>query len=169
MIQKTPYLSFPGRRAQISSCLPKVAQGIKGLASRLMPSAQLRLDAVKAASGPTDMTLAQAKEAGQRTLVIGRKPRCTISATWRARLVEALEAGLIGNPAWHYCLRKTKPELGCRSPRKHGRHLALMCAIPSVQLSHRERLSKRSAGSGLLCASRNLIVFLSDKMYTALH
>ena len=76
---KTPYLLFLGDAPDHLAV--KVAQGIKDWGPENAVG-QLRLDGCKADLGLTDMTLAQAKEAGAQTLVIGVANRGgTISAT----------------------------------------------------------------------------------------
>ncbi len=90
MIQ-TPYLLFLGDAPD--GLAAKVAQGIKDW----RPDAsigQFRMEGCKADMGLTDMTLAEAKEAGAKTLVIGVANRGgVISDAWKDVLVEALELG----------------------------------------------------------------------------
>ena len=125
---KTPYLLFLGDAPDHLAV--KVAQGIKDWRPENAVG-QLRLDGCKADLGLTDMTLAQAKEAGAQTLVIGVANRGgTISATWRAVLVDALEAGFDLASGLHNLLRN-EPEL-VAAAEKHGRSLHDV-RIPSVQ------------------------------------
>jgi len=90
MIQ-TPYLLFLGDAPD--SLAAKVAQGIKDW----RPDAsvgQFRMEGCKADMKLQDLTLAEAKAAGAKTLVIGVANRGgIISAAWKKVLVEALEMG----------------------------------------------------------------------------
>lgn len=102
MIQ-TPYLLFLGDAPD--SLAAKVAQGIKDW----RPDAsvgQLRMDGCKADLGLTDLSLAEAKEAGAKTLVIGVANRGgVISTAWKEVLVEALEMGFDIASGLHNLLR----------------------------------------------------------------
>jgi len=90
MIQ-TPYLLFLGDAPD--GLAAKVAQGIKDW----RPDAsvgQFRMEGCKADMKLPDMTLAEAKAAGAKTLVIGVANRGgVISNAWKKVLVEALEMG----------------------------------------------------------------------------
>ena len=155
---KTPYLLFLGDAPDHLAV--KVAQGIKDWRPENAVG-QLRLDGCKADLGLTDMTLAQAKEAGAQTLVIGVANRGgTISATWRAVLVDALEAGFDLASGLHNLLRN-EPEL-VAAAEKHGRSLHDV-RIPSVQYpiaNGVKRSGKRVLAVGTDCSV--------GKMYTAL-
>jgi uncharacterized NAD-dependent epimerase/dehydratase family protein len=90
MIQ-TPYLLFLGDAPDALSA--KVAQGIKDWRPEFAVG-QLRMDGCKADMGLTDMTLAEAKAAGAKTLVIGVANRGgVISQAWKGVLLAALEEG----------------------------------------------------------------------------
>jgi uncharacterized NAD-dependent epimerase/dehydratase family protein len=90
MIQ-TPYLLFLGDAPDALAA--KVAQGIKDWRPDVSVG-QYRMEGCKADMGLTDMTLAEAKAAGAKTLVIGVANRGgIISNAWKKVLVEALEMG----------------------------------------------------------------------------
>lgn len=89
---ETPYLLFLGDAPD--GLAAKVAQGIKDW----RPEASLgqyRMEGCKADMGLPDMTIAEAVEAGCKTLVIGVANRGgVISDAWKVVLIEALEAGM---------------------------------------------------------------------------
>ncbi|UWR22787.1 N-acetyltransferase DgcN [Sulfitobacter sp. S190] len=88
---ETPYLLFLGDAPDQLSA--KVAQGIKDWRPDNAVG-QLRMEGCKADVGLTDMTLAQAREAGAKTLVIGVANRGGyISQAWKKVLIEALGMG----------------------------------------------------------------------------
>lgn len=90
-IQK-PYLLFLGDAQDPLAA--KVAQGIKQWHPEYC-AGQLRMQDCVADCGLTDMNIAQAKEAGVKTLVIGVANRGgVISDKWTAILTQALEAGM---------------------------------------------------------------------------
>lgn len=89
---KTPYLLFLGDAPDALTA--KVAQGIKDWRPEFCVG-QLRLDGCKADLGLKEMSIAEAKEAGAQTLVVGAANRGgVISQSWMATLVEAAEAGM---------------------------------------------------------------------------
>lgn len=88
---ETPYLLFLGDAPD--QLAAKVAQGIKDWRPENAVG-QFRMDGCKADLGLEDLTLAQAKEAGAKTLVIGVANRGgVISAAWKEVLIEALAMG----------------------------------------------------------------------------
>lgn len=88
---ETPYLLFLGDAPD--QLAAKVAQGIKDWRPENAVG-QFRMAGCKADVGLKDMTLAEAKEAGAKTLVIGVANRGgVISAAWKEVLVEALNMG----------------------------------------------------------------------------
>ncbi|KIN65410.1 DUF1611 domain containing protein [Sulfitobacter noctilucae] len=88
---ETPYLLFLGDAPDQLSA--KVAQGIKDWRPDNAVG-QFRMPGCKADVGLTDLTLAEAKEAGARTLVIGVANRGgVISQAWKEVLTEALMMG----------------------------------------------------------------------------
>lgn len=89
---ETPYLLFLGDAADALAA--KVAQGIKDWRAENCVG-QLRLPGCNADVGLTDMTVAEAREAGARTLVVGVANRGGIIAdNWVVVLREALESGM---------------------------------------------------------------------------
>lgn len=88
---KTPYLLFLGDAADPLAA--KVAQGIKDWRPEFALG-QFRLDGCNADMGIPDLSLAEAYEAGARTLVIGVANRGgVISPAWKHVLIDALMTG----------------------------------------------------------------------------
>ncbi len=88
---ETPYLLFLGDAPDQLSA--KVAQGIKDWRPENAVG-QFRMTGCKADVGLTDMSLAEAKAAGAKTLVIGVANRGGhISQSWKEVLIEALGMG----------------------------------------------------------------------------
>ena len=74
-----------------------------------MSVGQYRMDGCNADLGLSDMTFDQAVDAGAKTLVIGVANRGgVISAEWKAKLIEALEAGLDIASGLHNLLKDEK-------------------------------------------------------------
>ncbi|TPW27764.1 N-acetyltransferase DgcN [Pararhizobium mangrovi] len=89
---KTPYLLFLGDVPDPLAA--KVATGIHDWRPEHCVG-QYRLEGCKADLGLDDMTIAEAKEAGAKTLVVGAANRGgVISQSWRAVFMEAVEAGM---------------------------------------------------------------------------
>jgi uncharacterized NAD-dependent epimerase/dehydratase family protein len=92
MALKQPYLLFLGDAAD--QLAAKVAQGIKTWRPEFCVG-QFRLEGCNADVGLDDLTIAQAAQAGAKTLVIGVANRGgIISQEWVAVLLEAIEAGM---------------------------------------------------------------------------
>jgi uncharacterized NAD-dependent epimerase/dehydratase family protein len=154
----TPYLLFLGDAPD--QLAAKVAQGI----SDWRPDqsvGQFRMPGCGADVGLTDMTLAEAKAAGAKTLVIGVANRGgEISAAWRAVLVEALEMGFDIASGLHNLLRN-EAEL-YSAAQTHG------CTLHDVRVptaaypigNGKKRTGKRCLAVGTDCSV--------GKMYTAL-
>lgn len=103
---KSPYLLFLGDAAD--GLAAKVAQGIKDWRQDLSVG-QYRMNGCNADLGLSDMTFDQAVDAGAKTLVIGVANRGgVISAEWKAKLIEALEAGLDIASGLHNLLKDEK-------------------------------------------------------------
>ena len=157
MIQ-TPYLLFLGDAPD--QLAAKVAQGIKDWRPE-NAVAQYRMDGCKADLGIADMTLAQARDAGAKTLVIGVANRGgIISAAWKAVLIEAIEAGYDLASGLHNLLND-EPDL-VAAAKKHGRTL-FDVRIPTVAYpiaNGTKRSGKRCLAVGTDCSV--------GKMYTAL-
>ena len=157
MIQ-TPYLLFLGDAPD--QLAAKVAQGIKDWRPE-NAVAQYRMDGCKADLGIVDMTLAQARDAGAKTLVIGVANRGgIISAAWKAVLIEAIEMGYDLASGLHNLLND-EPDL-VAAAEKHGRTL-FDVRIPTVDYpiaNGKKRSGKRCLAVGTDCSV--------GKMYTAL-
>ncbi len=158
MLIQTPYLLFLGDAPD--QLAAKVAQGIKDWRPDHAVG-QFRMEGCKADLGLTDMTLAEAKAAGAKTLVIGVANRGgVISAAWKKVLVAALEEGFDLASGLHNLLRD-EPELVAVAK-------ACGCAlhdvrVPEVQYpiaNGAKRGGKRCLAVGTDCSV--------GKMYTAL-
>jgi len=138
----------------------KVAQGIKDWRPE-NAVAQYRMDGCNADLGIVDMTLAQARDAGAKTLVIGVANRGgIISAAWKAVLIEAIEMGYDLASGLHNLLND-EPDL-VAAAEKHGRTL-FDVRIPTVDYpiaNGKKRSGKRCLAVGTDCSV--------GKMYTAL-
>lgn len=155
---ETPYLLFLGDAPD--QLAAKVAQGIKDWRPEYAVG-QLRLEGCKADMGLTDMTLAEAKAAGVKTVVIGVANRGgVISLSWKKLLVEALEEGFDLASGLHNLLRDEE-DLAAVA-RVTGRTLHDV-RIPSVEYpiaNGEKRRGKRVLAVGTDCSV--------GKMYTAL-
>ena len=157
MIQ-TPYLLFLGDAPD--QLAAKVAQGIKDWRPDNAVG-QFRLPGCKADVGLNDMTLAEAKAAGAKTLVIGVANRGgTISAAWKEVLVEALDAGFDLASGLHNLLRD-EPDLA-RAAEANGRTLHDV-RVPSVKYPIANGVKRR--GKRVLAVGTDCSV---GKMYTGL-
>lgn len=155
---ETPYLLFLGDAPD--QLAAKVAQGIKDWRPEFALG-QLRLEGCKADMGIPDMTLAEAKAAGVKTLVIGVANRGgIISQSWKKVLIEALEEGFDLASGLHNLLRDEE-DLAAVA-RATGRTLHDV-RIPSVKYpiaNGVKRTGKRMLAVGTDCSV--------GKMYTAL-
>lgn len=157
MIQ-TPYLLFLGDAPD--QLAAKVAQGIKDWRPENAVG-QFRMEGCGADLGIADMTLAQAKEAGAKTLVIGVANRGgVISAAWKEVLVEALNMGFDIASGLHNLLRDEDELMA--AARVNGMTL-FDVRIPSVAYpiaTGVKRTGKRCLAIGTDCSV--------GKMYTGL-
>ena len=157
MIQ-TPYLLFLGDAPD--QLAAKVAQGIKDWRPENAVG-QFRMEGCGADLGIADMTLAQAKEAGAKTLVIGVANRGgVISAAWKEVLVEALNMGFDIASGLHNLLRDEDELMA--AARVNGMTL-FDVRIPSVAYpiaTGVKRTGKRCLAVGTDCSV--------GKMYTGL-
>jgi len=157
MIQ-TPYLLFLGDAADPLAA--KVAQGIKDWRPDFALG-QLRMDGCNADMGLPDMTLAEAKAAGVKTVVIGVANRGgVISQAWKKVLVTALEEGFDLASGLHNLLRD-EPDLAAVA-KATGRTLHDV-RVPTVDYpiaNGKKRRGKRMLAVGTDCSI--------GKMYTAL-
>ena len=155
---KTPYLLFLGNAPD--QLAAKVAIGIKDWRPE-NAVAQFRMAGCGADLGIQDMTLAEAKAVGAKTLVIGVANRGgIISDAWKVVLKEALAMGYDLASGLHNLLRdeadlvETAAEHGCRL---HD------VRVPSVQYpiaNGKKRSGKRCLTVGTDCSV--------GKMYTAM-
>ncbi|KPQ06432.1 MAG: hypothetical protein HLUCCA12_10600 [Rhodobacteraceae bacterium HLUCCA12] len=155
---ETPYLLFLGDAPDPLAA--KVAQGIKDWRPEYALG-QLRLEGCKADMGLPDMTLADARAAGVKTVVIGVANRGgVISQAWKKVLVQALEEGFDLASGLHNLLRD-EPDLKAVAEAT-GRSLHDV-RIPSVQYpiaNGEKRRGKRVLAVGTDCSV--------GKMYTAM-
>ena len=155
---ETPYLLFLGDAPD--QLAAKVAQGIRDWRPGHVVG-QLRLPGCKADVGAKDMDLAEAREAGAKTLVIGVANRGgVISDEWKVVLVRALQLGYDVAAGLHNLLRD-EPELGAAA-EVNGRTLHDV-RVPSVAYpiaNGHNRTGKRALAIGTDCSC--------GKMYTAM-
>ena len=155
---ETPYVLFLGDAPD--QLAAKVAQGIKDWRPE-NAVAQFRLPGCGADLGLTDMSLADAKTAGAKTLVIGVANRGgLISQAWKDVLIEALEMDYDLASGLHNLLRD-EGDLVAAS-QTHGGTLHDV-RVPSVGYpiaNGRKRTGKRVLAVGTDCSV--------GKMYTAL-
>ena len=155
---ETPYLLFLGDAPDALAA--KVAQGIKDWRPGNCVG-QYRMEGCKADMKLTDMTLAEAKAAGAKTLVIGVADRGgMISPAWKKVLIEALEEGFDIASGLHNLLRNEKDLVAVAEATGRTLHDV---RIPSVQYpiaSGVRRKGKRCLAVGTDCSV--------GKMYTAL-
>ena len=155
---ETPYLLFLGDAPDALAA--KVAQGIKDWRPENAVG-QFRMEGCKADMKLPDMTLAEAKAAGAKTLVIGVANRGgVISEAWKEVLIEALEMGYDLASGLHNLLRN-EPDLKSVAEAT-GRTLHDV-RIPTVQYpiaNGEKRTGKRCLAVGTDCSV--------GKMYTAL-
>ncbi|RMA43437.1 N-acetyltransferase DgcN [Rhodophyticola porphyridii] len=157
MIQ-TPYLLFLGDAPD--QLAAKVARGIRDWRPDNCVG-QFRMEGCNADIGLPDMTLAQARSAGARTLVVGVANRGgVISAAWKKVLVMALEEGFDLASGLHNLLRD-EPDLAAVA-KATGRALHDV-RVPEVAYpiaNGLKRTGKRCLAVGTDCSV--------GKMYTSL-
>jgi uncharacterized NAD-dependent epimerase/dehydratase family protein len=155
---ETPYLLFLGDAPDQLSA--KVAQGIKDWRPENAVG-QFRMDGCQADVGLKDMTLAEAKAAGAKTLVIGVANRGGyVSQSWKEVLIEALGLGYDLASGLHNLLRE-EGDLVAAS-QVNGRTLHDV-RVPNVEYpiaDGTKRTGKRVLAVGTDCSA--------GKMYTAL-
>ncbi|WP_116598967.1 N-acetyltransferase DgcN [Primorskyibacter marinus] len=157
MIQ-TPYLLFLGDAPDALAA--KVAQGIRDWRPDNAVG-QFRMDGCKADMKLPDMTLAEAKAAGAKTLVIGVANRGgVISQAWKKVLVTALEEGFDLASGLHNLLRD-EPDLVAVAA-ECGRTLHDV-RVPSVNYPIADGVKRR--GKRVLAVGTDCSV---GKMYTGL-
>ncbi|MFB9136192.1 DUF1611 domain-containing protein [Vibrio sp. AK197] len=155
---KQPYLLFLGDAADALAA--KVAQGIKTWRPEYCVG-QLRLDGCNADVGLEDMNIAQAAEAGAKTLVIGVANRGgVISQEWVSVLIEALEAGMDIAAGLHNKLVDIPELVACAE--KNGRSLF---DVRYPTQTYPVANGKKRAGKRVLTVGTDCSV---GKMYTSL-
>lgn len=155
---QTPYLLFLGdAHDQLAA---KVAQGIRDWRPGFALG-QLRMEGCKADLGLPDMTLADAKAAGVKTVVIGVANRGgVIGQPWKKILVAALEEGFDLASGLHNLLRDEE-DLAAVA-RATGRTLHDV-RVPSVKYPIANGVRRR--GKRMLAVGTDCSV---GKMYTAM-
>lgn len=157
MIQ-TPYLLFLGDAPDMLAA--KVAIGIRDWRPENAVG-QFRLPGCQADLGLTDMTLAEAKAAGAKTLVIGVANRGgLISQTWKKVLVEALEEGFDLASGLHNLLRDEPDLAAVAEATGRALHDVRVPSVPYPIANGVKRTGKRCLAVGTDCSV--------GKMYTAL-
>ena len=155
---ETPYLLFLGDAPD--QLAAKVAQGIRDWRPDNAVG-QLRLEGCKADVGLTDMTLAEAKAAGAKTLVIGVANRGgIISQTWKKVLVEALEEGFDLASGLHNLLRDEADLVAVAKATGRSLHDVRVPSVVYPIANGKKRSGKRVLAVGTDCSV--------GKMYTAL-
>jgi uncharacterized NAD-dependent epimerase/dehydratase family protein len=155
---ETPYLLFLGDAPD--QLAVKVAQGIKDWRPENSVG-QFRMEGCRADLGLKDMTLAEAKAAGAKTLVIGVANRGgMISPEWRAVMVEALEMEYDIASGLHNLLRDEGELMA--AAQTHGGTLHDV-RVPSV--GYPIANGKNPSGKRCLAVGTDCTV---GKMYTAL-
>ena len=155
---ETPYLLFLGDAPDMLAA--KVAIGIRDWRPEYAVG-QIRLPGCGADLGLKDLTLAEAKAAGVKTVVIGVANRGgVISAAWKEVLIEALEMGFDLASGLHNLLRDEGDLMA--AAQTHGCTLHDV-RVPSVGYpiaNGKKRTGKRCLAVGTDCSV--------GKMYTAM-
>jgi len=155
---ETPYLLFLGDAPDMLAA--KVAIGIRDWRPEYAVG-QIRLSGCGADLGLTDISLAEAREAGAKTLVIGVANRGgVISAKWKEVLLEALAMGYDIASGLHNLLKDEEDLVA--AAQEHGRTLHDV-RVPSVRYpiaDGKKRTGKRCLAVGTDCSV--------GKMYTAM-
>ncbi len=155
---KTPYLLFLGDAPD--QLAAKVAQGIKDWRPENAVG-QYRMDGCKADLGLADMTLAEAKAAGAKTLVIGVANRGgVISPEWKKVLVMALEEGFDLASGLHNLLRDEPDLVAVAEATGQALHDVRIPEVEYPIANGKKRRGKRCLAVGTDCSV--------GKMYTAL-
>jgi uncharacterized NAD-dependent epimerase/dehydratase family protein len=155
---ETPYLLFLGDAPD--QLAAKVAQGIRDWRPDNAVG-QFRMDGCKANVGLPDMDLAQAKEAGAKTLVIGVANRGgMISAAWKKVLVQALEEGFDLASGLHNLLRDEEDLAAVARATGRALHDVRVPEVKYPIANGVKRTGKRCLAVGTDCSV--------GKMYTSL-
>jgi len=155
---ETPYLLFLGDAPD--QLAAKVAQGIRDWRPN-NALGQLRLPGCGADVGLTDMTLAEARSAGAKTLVIGVANRGgVISQAWKDVLIEALEMGYDLASGLHNLLRDEGDLVAAAQTHGGTLHDVRVPTVGYPIANGKKRTGKRVLAVGTDCSV--------GKMYTAL-
>ena len=155
---KTPYLLFLGDAPD--QLAAKVAQGIRDWAPEHAVG-QFRMEGCQATVNVPDMTLAEAKAAGAKTLVIGVANRGgVISDVWKQVLVAALEEGFDLASGLHNLLRDEADLVAVAQATGQRLHDVRVPDRPYPIADGKRRSGKRCLAIGTDCSV--------GKMYTAL-
>lgn len=155
---ETPYLLFLGDAPDPLAA--KVAQGIKDWRPDFAIG-QFRMEGCRADMNLRDMSLAEAKAAGAKTLVIGVANRGgVISQAWKKELVAALEEGFDLASGLHNLLRD-EPDLKAVAEATGSKlHDVRVPAVKYPIANGEKRSGKRCLAVGTDCSV--------GKMYTSL-
>lgn len=155
---ETPYLLFLGDAPD--GLAAKVAQGIRDWRPDNCVG-QFRMDGCKADLGLPDMTLADAKAAGAKTLVVGVANRGgKISQAWKKVLVMALEEGFDLASGLHNLLRDEPDLVAVAKATGRSLHDVRVPEVAYPIADGVKRSGKRVLGVGTDCSV--------GKMYTGL-
>ena len=155
---ETPYLLFLGDAPDMLAA--KVAIGIRDWRPE-NAIAQIRLDGCGADLGLKDMSLAEAKDAGAKTLVIGVANRGgMISTAWKEVLIEALAMGFDIASGLHNLLRDEGDLVAAAQMHGCTLHDVRVPTIGYPIADGVKRIGKRCLAVGTDCSV--------GKMYTAL-
>lgn len=155
---ETPYLLFLGDAPD--GLAAKVAQGIKDWRPNNAVG-QYRMQGCKADLGLPDMTLAEARAAGARTLVIGVANRGgVISQAWKKVLVTALEEGFDLASGLHNLLSDEPDLVAVAAATGRALHDVRVPEVDYPIANGVKRSGKRCLAVGTDCSV--------GKMYTAL-
>ncbi|MFN3644511.1 MAG: N-acetyltransferase DgcN [Gemmobacter sp.] len=155
---ETPYLLFLGDAPDPLAA--KVAQGIRDWRPEYAVG-QFRMPGCRADMGLPDMTLAEAKAAGIRTVVVGVANRGgIISPAWKKVLVAALEEGFDLASGLHNLLRDEEDLAAVARATGRVLHDVRVPAVDYPIANGIKRAGKRMLAVGTDCSI--------GKMYTAL-
>ena len=155
---KTPYLLFLGDAPD--QLAAKVAIGIRDWRPE-NAVAQYRMEGCGADLGISDMTLAQAKAAGAKTLVVGVANRGgIISDAWKSVLKEALGMGYDLASGLHNLLREEDDLVEAASVHGRTLHDVRVADVQYPIANGKKRTGKRCLTVGTDCSV--------GKMYTAM-
>lgn len=155
---ETPYLLFLGDAPDMLAA--KVAIGIRDWRPDHAVG-QIRLPGCGADLGLKDLSLAEAKEAGAKTLVIGVANRGgVISAAWKAVLIEALEMGYDLASGLHNLLRDEGDLVAAAQTHGGTLHDVRVPTVGYPIANGKPRTGKRCLAVGTDCSV--------GKMYTAM-